>query len=214
MPTIQYRNSKGERRPGYSTIANNIGWKTQALMAWAARETAEGRDYKESRQGAADAGTLAHYLIECHIKDKEPVIEPELEPFRDLAETCYLNFLEWEQAVRFKAYKTEVHLFSEKYQVGGTPDCIAWVNKKLALFDWKSSNGLYPDMLIQCQFYKTAWEEVNPDEPLNGGIHLLRIDKENAAYHFHHWDNIPVCLEAFEAALTLHRNKKLIEKLM
>lgn len=214
MPTIPYKNAAGQRVSGVTTIiSGNLGWNKQALMYWAWNEGVEGRDFRQSRDKAADAGTIGHYLIDCHIHGIEPdtkSFDPEL---LDKAETCLLNFLEWADMFQFQAIETEVHLVSEKYQYGATPDCIATVLGKRALLDWKTGNGVYADHLIQLAAYKVAWTEVNPTRPLDGGYHLLRIGKEDASFHHHHWAALPEAWTAFEHLLELNKLKKKLEKM-
>ena len=91
-------------------------------------------------------------------------------------------------------------------------DCIGYITTKLALVDWKTSKGLYPDMLIQLAAYKVGWEENYPDKPLLGGFHLLRIDKESASFHHHHWDRLPDAWEVFRHLLEIHKLQKVLKK--
>ncbi len=213
MPTIPYKNAKGERLSGVTTIiGGNLGWNKQALMYWANQEGLVGRSHRDTAQKAADAGTIGHYLIDCHIKG----IKPNLSEFpnKELiskGETCYLNFLEWSKMVKLTVYKTEINLVSEQYQYGATPDCIGSVSGSLTLIDWKTGNGVYADMLIQLAAYKQAWEENSPDMPLTG-YHLLRIGKENADFHHHHFGELSDGWEAFKYLLGLHNLKKKLEK--
>jgi len=213
MPTIQYKNSKGERLSGVTTIiSGNVGWNKQQLMYWAWKEGTEGRNYKDTSSRAADAGTIAHYLIECDIKGKDPDVSQYEQELVDKAETAYLNYLQWKQNVNFEVFEAEPHLVSEMWQYGATPDLIASINDKPSIFDWKSGNGVYEDYLMQLAAYKMAWEEVT-GIPLTGGYHLLRISKEDAHFTHHYWDNLDRAWEAFIHALALHNMHKELKKL-
>lgn len=210
MPTADYRNSKGEKLSGTTTIiGSNLGWSKQQLMYWAWNQGKLGKDFRETKERAGDVGTLAHYLIECDIKG----IPPDISAIADkeilgLAEIAYLNFLEWKGMANFKVHTTEPHLVSEVYQFGGTPDCIAEIKGKLALFDWKSG-GIYEDVLLQLVAYKALWEENHPNEPLNGGFHLLQINKENASFTHRFWHALPDSIwQAFLSLLQLHNIHK------
>ena len=69
MPTADYKNAKGVRIPGNTTVINgNLGWSKNGLMYWAWEQGRNGKDFRQSRDDAADAGTLAHALIEADIK--------------------------------------------------------------------------------------------------------------------------------------------------
>ena len=214
MPTIDYRNSKGERVSGVTTIiSSNLGWNKQPLMYWAWQQGKDGKAFRETSQAAADAGTIAHYLIECDIRgvpsetatfDKAPLGK---------AETAYINFLEWKESMQFRVVAVEPHLVSERYQYGLTPDCVAEIKGKLALFDWKSGAGVYEDMLIQLVSYRQGWEENYPDQLLVGGFHLLRIDKETAHFSYFWWDVLPGAWESFLCLLQLHNAHKELKRL-
>ena len=220
MPTIQYKNAEGKRVPGTTTIiSQNLGWNKQALLWWANQMGLDGKNHRDIAQKEADAGTLAHAMIEADIKQKEM---PEGFPKNivDKAETCYLNFLEWKETVNFKVLDTEVHLVSEKYQYGATPDCLAEIKGKASLFDWKTGSGLYPDMLIQLAAYANVIEEVHsvdkiflhPFTNLSGGIYLLRIGKDDASWHWHWWDTLPEAWECFKHLNELHKLQKVLKK--
>lgn len=214
MPTIKYINEKGEKLSGVTTIiSQNLGWNKQQLMYWANQEGLAGRNHRDTAQRAADAGTLGHYLIDCDIKGIPPDTSKFPKEILEKGETCYLNFLEWKKMVNLRVVATEVNLVSEIYQYGLTPDCIGTVTEKLALIDWKTGNGLYPDHLIQLAAYKQGWEENHPEMPLSGGFHLLRIDKETAAFHHHHWGELSEAWEAFKYLLGLHTLNKKIKRL-
>ena len=213
MPTIAYKLKDGTQVSGTTTIiSQNLGWNKQALMYWANQVGQDGKSHRDVSKEAADAGTCCHYLIDCHIKR----IEPDLSTFTpdniNKAETGFLNFLEWEKMVDLRTVATEVNLVSEKYRYGATPDLIGTVVDKLALIDWKTSNGVYSDYLLQLAAYRVAWEEVHPEQPLEGGFHLLRISKEDAAFHHHHWGSLPEAWDAFECLLKLHKLQKILSK--
>ena len=59
----------------------------------------------------------------------------------------------------------------------------------LVLLDYKTSNGVYSDMLIQLAAYKNLWEENRPDLPITGGCHLLRFAKERGDFAHHYFKN-------------------------
>jgi len=214
MPTMKYQNSKGERLSGVTTIINsNLGWSKQQLMWWSWQQGKAGKDYKETVKIDAAAGTLTHALIEADIKGLPSIDTKEMDKeCVAKAETAYLNFLEWKAMVKFEVVATEPHLVSEVHQFGGTPDCLAKVNGKLVLFDWKSGGGVYEDMLIQLSAYKVLWEENYPSQPLTG-FHLLRIDKETANFVHHYWGDLSRAWDVFLNLLAIHTAHKILKKL-
>jgi hypothetical protein len=96
MPTREYRNAAGELIPGNTTvIGSNLGWNKQPLMYWAWAEGRDGTNFRESRESAADAGTLAHAMIESDIKDRGlPDLSKYPAETAKKAETGFLNRLE------------------------------------------------------------------------------------------------------------------------
>ena len=214
MPTIAYVNQAGRRVPGVTTVIGNIGWNRNALMYWAWNQGIEGKNFRDSSADAADAGTLGHHMIECEIKGDRPDVTGYTTGQIEKAESCYLNFLQWQEMVKLKVHITEVHLVSEKYQCGGTPDAIAFISGKLSLLDFKTGKGVYEDQLLQLAAYREFWTELHPEQPLTGGYHLLRIAKESASFHHHYWQDLTPALTAFKMARQLHGLKSEIKKLI
>jgi hypothetical protein len=114
MPTIPYVNLQGKRLPGVTTVlGSNLGWSKGALMWWAWNEGMEGRNFKDTSGRAADAGTLAHYLIECDLTGQEVDLAPfplpkdkgEQEQLMIQAETGFNEFLMWKKTYKLKPLK-------------------------------------------------------------------------------------------------------------
>lgn len=209
MPAIDYRNAKGERLSGVTTIISaNLGWNKQQLMYWANQQGLSGKNHRDTAQAAADAGTLAHAMIEQEITGKPHGITADEETV-SLAETAYLAWLEWCQANRFEVIASEKSLVSEKYQFGGTID-IARVRDKRVILDLKTSNGIYPDHRIQVAAYGLLWNENYPDELIEG-YEILQIGKERGNFAHYFWPELNNELEAFLCLLKLHQLKKLIK---
>jgi len=215
MPRIPYKTKDGTRVCGVTTIIGNLGWNRDALMFWAWNEGTEGRNYRDTSQKAATAGTVAHYLIECDIKKQKPDLSSYPKELIKLATQSFRNYLEWKKFVRFEPRsfeETEVHLVSETYFFGGTPDRLADINGKLSLYDWKTSNGVYPEMIIQLETYRHLWDEVHPDNKIKGGLHLLRVGKEDASFHYHHWKAVPVAWKVFKMLLKIHGSQRILKR--
>jgi len=211
MPTIPYKNEKGERLSGVTTIiGSNLGWSKTPLMYWAWNEGKEGRDFRETRDKAADAGTIAHALIESDLKQRPIDTSKYPKEFLDKAETCFLNFLEWKERNHVKPIAIEPNLISEKYQFGATPDYIGLINDKPSLLDWKSG-GVYEDHLIQVAAYRVAWEENHGDILLDGGFNLIRFSKEEAAFDHRFRQSLPEAWETFLHLLEIHNLHKKIK---
>ena len=217
MPTIPYKNKDGKRIPGATTIpGQNVGWGKDALIYWANAGGLEGKDLNELRDSATVSGTVAHLMIECDLLVTTPNLTPYKQEDIDKAEVAYLAYLDWRKQFSFEPLAVEPHLVSEKYQYGLTPDVIGYVKDKLSLIDWKTGR-IYENTFLQLAAYKQGWEENNPDKPIEGGFHVLRIPKNEETPSFHHsyWAVLPPeAWECFECALKLHENKKALKKLL
>lgn len=223
MPTIPYYNSKGQRIAGTTTIIDyNLGWSKEPLNWWnynrGYNDGKEGREanYKGKIQEAADAGTLAHYMIECDIKGVSFDVSVFDREIVERAEKAYSNFIQWKRNVKFEAVAVEPHLISEAYQYGLTPDCVARINYKIALYDWKSGSGIYSNMPIQMAAYWKGWDENNPDMPIEDGAYLLRLDKEFASFTYKYFGlaELEIAWGGFLNLLELHKIHKTLDRLV
>ena len=195
MPTKPYKNEANKRVPSVTTVISRFK-DSGGLIHWAWQCGADGKDYRTERDAAADAGTVAHAMVECDIRstpfDPSPYGEEILAP----ASLAFEAYLEWKDQTHLKPVATEVSMVSERYQCGGTLDTML-VNGKLALGDWKTSNAVYQDHLIQLAAYGAFWEEAYPDQPITGGYHLLRFSRGHGDFSHHYYGNLDEALEAF-----------------
>lgn len=167
-------------------------------MRWAYNMGLQGLDFEEQRDKAADAGTVAHALVEAHIKKQpQPIFNVDKE-IETRGRSAFQQYLNWERHSRLEIIESEISLVSETYQFGGTIDAIGRLEAALCLPDWKSSNGLYSDALIQIAAYKNLWEENFPDRPITGGFHLCRFSKDWADFEHRHFGNLDDAWELFK----------------
>ena len=206
----------GKRVPGVTTIIGRFK-DSGALLWWAfeqgkAAERGEISSLYDKRDAAADAGTLAHSLVEAHINGEEL---PEL-PDNEIGEKArqgFENFLRWQEDNKLVVVEQEVILVSEVYRYGGCPDALA-INSRgeTTLLDWKTSNGCYPDYLIQIAAYGNLWNENYPKQPINGGYHLCRFSKEEADFAHHFWANLDDAWEQFKLFRQAYEIDKKLKK--
>lgn len=199
MPTPKkgYFLKDGRRVPGTTTVINRFK-DSGGLIYWAWNEGKEGRDYRETSGKAADAGTLAHAMVEAQIKGKPApdlaTVAPEIAV---KASTAFGAYIEWASQSKLEIMETEIELVSEKYEFGGTPDGIGYLNGRLSVIDWKSSNAVYSDHLVQMAAYSKLWEENRPGYPILGGFHLCRFAKEHGDFAHHYFPNLDEAWEQF-----------------
>lgn len=214
-PTGGYRNKDGQKVVGVTTPIGRFK-DSGALLWWAfgqgkAAERGEINSLYDKRDEAADAGTLAHEMVEAHIagEDFTTTAAPNIQKQAEMAFQAYLN---WEKTSSLEILAQEIPLVSEKYQFGGTPDAIGIVGGELCIVDWKTSNGVYPDYLIQLAAYKVLWEENNPKDPITGGYHLCRFAKENGDFAHHYYSELEDGWEQFKLFLQAYEIDKRLKK--
>ena len=184
MPTQIYRLKDGTRVPGTTTIIGKFK-ESGGLIHWAWDLGMQGIDYNERRDKAADAGTVAHALVEAHIRGLEADVSSTPLDVLAKAHTAFEAFLEWAEGSKLQPKETELALISERHRYGGCLDAM-FVNGKLSLGDWKTSNDVYEDHWIQLAGYAILWEENFPDRPLEGGYHICQFGKSGGEFA-HHW---------------------------
>lgn len=197
MATLKggYHTADGKRVPSVTTVISRFK-DAGGLIHWAWNLGKEGKDYREERDNAANAGTIAHAAVDDWIH-KRPITYPEAEPeVIEKAVKSFGAFLEWTEQTNLVVTHTEMPLVSERHRFGGTFDAIL-VKSKRAMGDWKTSNALYPEYLIQIAAYGKLWEENYPDEPIDGGYHLLRFDKTYGDFTHRWWAELDTAWNAF-----------------
>jgi hypothetical protein len=170
------------------------------LLQWAFQVGKSGAtSLYQSRDEAADVGSLAHDTIEARIhKIDEPVIPPEMAVRVASALSAYQ---EWFDASRMQIIATEIPMVSEKYRFGGTIDAIARDGKgRLCLLDWKTSNAVYSDYAIQLSAYRQLWNENSGEQEqiTDGGYHLCRFAKEHGDFEHRYWPDLSEAWKLFK----------------
>lgn len=185
----------GKRVPGVTTIIGRFK-DSGGLLYWAfdqgkAAERGEIEKLYDKRDEAAQSGTLAHSMVEAHIRGEKLPEGPQD------AKNAFQAYLSWESMTRLKIVEQEMPLVSEKYRFGGCPDAIGEIDGELCLVDWKTSSGIYTDFLIQLAAYKYLWEEAYPNKLLTGGFHLCRFAKSHGDFSHHYYPNLDEAWEQF-----------------
>ena len=210
-PSAGYRLADGTRVPGTTTIIGRFK-DSSALVKWAYRQGREHeslavagkpapRDLYEVTQAAADIGTVVHAMVEATINGTDAIhVLSESGLSGDAiakAESGHRAYLSWASMTRLEIVAQEMPLVSQIHRFGGTPDAIGRVNGELCLLDWKSSNAIYSDYLLQLAAYRLLWEEEHPDQPLTGGFHLCRFSKEHGDFSHHYYSELSDALRMF-----------------
>lgn len=157
---------------------------------------------------AADAGSIAHDIIEQHVLTGElPTVgsdwfrthalwQKATDDVKDKARNCVKQYMRWRKQTSIEIVKTEKGGVSELYQYGGTYDGLGRNGDgELVLIDWKTSNGVYAGYLIQLAAYDQIIFETTGERVKE--FHLLRMDKENADFKHHSWEDLSDGMTAF-----------------
>jgi hypothetical protein len=209
-PRQGYRIASGEKIPSVTTILGRFK-ESGGLVQWAYKQ---GREHENLSMRnlpapihlydvvgkAAEAGTIAHDLIEQHLLHGklflpgEPLPECAANADVDVikkARNSFAQFLEWNSQTKLRVIQTEKSLVSEAHKYGGTWDGIGRdVKDRLVLIDWKTSNGVYGDYLYQLAAYAILIEECMPELGPVTGFHLLRVAKEHADFAHHYYGEL------------------------
>lgn len=196
----------GKRVPGTTTVIGRFK-ATSNLMRWTwnqgiaegrARAEAEAKGEDRTPQGqyhkrdrAGILGGYVHDAIECdlhgnlsgdYFTTKLSLVGEDLER----CQRAYGAYAEWRRGVDFRLIATEVAMLSTVHRFGGTLDAVAMIDGQYCLFDWKTSNGVYSNYIVQLGAYAILWHEVR-GKPFEGA-HLLRFSKEDGSFEHHVWD--------------------------
>jgi len=186
----------GERIPGTTTIIGRFK-ESGGLLQWAFKQGQSGAAHLyENANKAADIGTACHAMIEAHINGDDPnavliainsAVDEGGITFRSKADNAFSMYLRWERqtGLTLLSKYQEIQLVSPVYKFGGTPDAIGEIDGKVVLIDWKTSNGIYGDYLVQLAAYQHLIREgvrMDTGEPLgmilDDGAYLCRFSKD------------------------------------
>ena len=176
--------------------------------------------HKEKLEEAGNLGKIAHAWIEEYIKEKlDPnVIVPDL-PIDERAKNACIAALTWIARHNVRWLFTERKVYSRHYKYAGTMDGLCKVDSctdpnccpnkfvdRLTIADWKSSNYLYPEYMLQTAAYMQAYREEMCENVVDRWV--VRLGKDDAAFEAWHleWDTYEVDFKAFTDALALSRS--------
>jgi len=173
----KYKLKSGTIVPGVTTVISNLGWNKNVLVAWARRLAIEEIDPEKVKYEASEIGTLTHYLIECDSTGEKADTSGFSQKVIDVAKNAFNCYLQWKSKHRIEYLQSELQLVSEKYKFGGTADRVCLLDGELSVLDWKTSNGLYPEMKIQIVAYQHLYQENFSKLPTPYLIHLSKKKK-------------------------------------
>ncbi len=138
----------------FETVANK--YSHESLLEAIEEGSKAHTKFKEK---AADLGTQVHdwaeqyILYELGINKERPVVKKE---YDERVKNGVLAFLQWVDEHKIKFIASEQLLYSKKYKYCGIADCIAKVDGKLTLVDFKTSNYMAIEYFAQVSAYAYA----------------------------------------------------------
>jgi hypothetical protein len=175
-PHVIYKLADGTPAVGASTIAG-INKPVGPLMGWAWKLGKLGRDYRKETQAAADYGSIAHFMIDCHLTGDEPDLSEFTAEEIKIAQLAYDKFLDYWSKHDYEMVANELPLTSEKYRYGGTLDLVCRDRSTNSCFlnDWKTSKAIYESHIMQAVGYKYLWDEHSEQGNLTTPIDRVAI---------------------------------------
>jgi hypothetical protein len=161
--------------------------------------------HKEILEDAGDVGHAAHKCLEVSIQHAIDhthgvVLELREVPTEEKAKACAEAGFAWMQRHRVRWIKTEQKVYSKEYGYAGTMDgkalvdscddpacCSEQFKDSLSIIDWKSSNDLHPEYILQAAgaYHHAEYEEYGEDFQ---NCFILRLGKnEEEAGKFAPW---------------------------
>jgi len=205
-----YKNSDGKRVPGVTTITGVLN--KPALVPWANKIGLQGIEVSKYVDDLATIGTLAHYMVECHIKKEKPILDDYSKNQIDSAETSFLKFLDWESKHKIEYLGTEVQLVSNIYNYGGTLDILMILDGVRTLVDLKTCKAIYGDHHHQVGGgYMLLSYESDYNLKEAGILRIGRSEEEGIEAEYKPVPNIEKYQELFLKCLDIYNLKKEIK---
>jgi hypothetical protein len=185
--------------------------------------------HKDRLEDAGGVGNAVHDWIERYIKlrisghSTDEILGQF--PFDNRAENGCLAALDWMRRHNVRWISTEQKIYSRTYRIPGTMDGIARTDScddpkccptsfkdHLSVVDWKTSNQLYIEYIMQVATYRYAEHEENGTEYDDAWI--IRLGKEDGEFNLWHIDKEGLQLgwNAFRSALNLTRDIQALEE--
>ena len=115
------------------------------------------RVHERLRDAAADAGTLAHSLIEAHIAGETFSIEGAEPAALAKAERAFTKWLRWFVSSGAEVVCSEHAMVNETVGLAGTLDAVVMIGGRRIIADWKTGKDAYDDVILQVAGYEALW---------------------------------------------------------
>jgi hypothetical protein len=127
------------------------------------------------RDDAAALGTLVHNILD--LRGPDQVLPTGGDP-RVASGVGAGNA--WLHEHNVETIHAELPIYSRQHHYSGRLDRICRVDGRLALVDWKTSNGIWPEYFMQIAAYRHAYEEQTGEKIER--CHLVHLGKESGEF--------------------------------
>lgn len=169
----EYYNEFGTRVPRVTEIISRM-IHNDSLMYWANSIGLKGQHYKDVLTNAASLGTAAHSAIERFFKENIESID----------NTPFMGFLMWYNQLLSMGIQIEILAVERRLTCqwfGGTLDCLARINGKIYLIDFKTSNHVTFNYFLQLAAYRYMLKIVDGTEI--DGVIVLQLNKQEPGFN-------------------------------
>lgn len=206
-PEGGYFQVDGKRVPSVTTITSRFK-DSGGLIKAANRVGLEGKTLEQAWYGPSlSIGTQVHEMVEATLNGETPEQPSSLE-----AIAAYDAWFEWWRNARLTVVATELPLVSEAHKFGGTIDSVLRNDKGAAeLWDWKTSNGIFAEQLLQAGAYGILWNEHYPDDPITR-YNIARFSKEEGDFEHRVFASLNDAAELFLILRNAYELQKALDK--
>lgn len=152
-----YRDTKGDRVPGVSTVCGMID-KSGPLMYWAWDLGRKGINYRQYRDDLANVGKLLHEMILAFFLGMEADTYVYSQWEIDKAKNSFQSFLNFISKYKVNPIHVEHEIISDTLRCGGRLDYYGDVDDIRTVMDFKSGKRMYDEQMFQCGGYDLLLE--------------------------------------------------------
>jgi hypothetical protein len=156
------------------------------------------RAHRDHTQDAANIGTIVHNWAEAYAKGENPAFPTNVQ-----ARAGVDAFLDWLAIHHVEFIATEAKVYSRKHKYAGTCDFDALVDGERCIGDYKTSNGIWPEMRLQTAAYQHARQEELGIKYAKRWI--VRFPKDGSAFEAKPLTDFKGDFDGFLGALKLYR---------
>ncbi len=168
------------------------------------------------RDHSAAVGTAVHEMIEHYLSTDPPISRTTADgPVLVEAMAAFRAWKAWwATQPDLKPIMLEVPMVSRVHAFGGTCDAVMRDESDGALWlvDWKTSNSIYADVLIQCAAYMILLEEC--ESVRVSRVAIVNVNRRGGVvWYKYDAEDLQAARDVFLDALRIHKSDRVLEKI-